>query len=607
MKRLILFFAGLLFFAGCGKTFFDNEMILNLKYKPVNSTQYLYYNEEYNFRNEELLQVDTHFIIKLGENENAFAAALSVTDGDMIKLAGYDARLIKKGGSEYRYDKSSLYVINMSGKEIISKEKTLILRVKEKIDPGDIVEVNYRHNYSFPRLGARFLHTFEGLPAANIGCSIYTPQNVDASFLQVNDNVKPVETVTEDGRKKYDFRWDDNMARMFVNPYAKKIQFPYILIGYPFNDKAAGGKYDWKSFGNWYLDLISNELKPDFVIKEKAAALTKNLTDDKEKMDAIFEYCQKNVRYEQVYFDYGAIVPNKASLVFDRGYGDCKDYSALIYSMARSVGLNPSIALCFRGRGFDDFYNIPVSQFNHMITCFNYKNRLYWYDGTNRDGTPGVTTSDLINQKALLLEKDNSRIVVIEENGDNLLSITGSLKAVKTDLSGKLKIKFFGQFAVDFRYCLFAFGKKDFDEYVNRWLRTRLNDGMTADIIAARADREAFEIELNCRMPNALISIDSAAYLSVKSALPNLIPKMPEPVSAGEAFYNPAFNKCGVEIKIENLFLPSAAGGEGFLLKQSFNLPAGPFGFNEVNSFIRQYKKVNDEYSEKIKLIEKGL
>ena len=100
-------------------------------------------------------------------------------------------------------------------------------------------------------------------------------------------------------------------------------------------------------------------------------------------MDAIFEYCQKNVRYEQVYLDFGEIIPNISTVIFDKKFGDCKDYAILIYTMAKCADLDPHFAICYRGRRRMMIEEIPVSQFNHAFIHFKYQGNDYWYDGEN--------------------------------------------------------------------------------------------------------------------------------------------------------------------------------------------------------------------------------
>jgi hypothetical protein len=324
-------------------------------------------------------------------------------------------------------------------------------------------------------------------------------------------------------------------------------------------------------------------------------------------MDAIFKYCQKMVRYEQVYFEYGGIIPNSSSQILKNGFGDCKDYSALIYSMAKAIGLNANLALCFRGRGIDDLHDIPVQQFNHMIACLNYKNELFWYDGTNRDGLPSVTTSDLINQKALLLEKGASRIELIREHGSNLLSVAGTLKAEKTDLKGNLLISLGGQFAVDFRYFSFVLNKQELSELISDWVRTSLNKDMVVDSIATTADRETYRITFKCRIPNSLLEIDSQIYSGVKSVFPELISPLPEKYKLDEIFYNPSFNKCTISLKMENLFKSTADANTPFMLEWNHELPAGSFNSEEAKSFVEKLKTVFTRYISKQKLIKKGV
>ena len=607
MKYLLSISILLVFLTGCGKPFFEKDMIMNLPYKSEEASQYIYYGKSFDFKSENELTVTSHYVIRFGSDEKRYIPLLSINNGDLEKLDSYNSRLIKKDGSTETFGMDNLLVVNMSGRERISNEKILILRIQDKIKDGDILEIVYQHKNEFPKLGEFFSVPEEISNSYNINCSVLTPSGVNPYIKLINDATAPAVRDIDGKKTEYTYSWNSYKPIFYFNPYTKKRNAPTIYIGYPYYLKNGSQRFGWKEFGNWYLELISKKLEPDAALKEKALEITNGINDDKEKMDAIFKFCQKAIRYEQVYFEFGGIIPNNVSTIYKNGFGDCKDYSALIYAMAKSVGLNVNLALCYRGRGVEELQDIAVQQFNHMITCFRYNNKRYWYDGTNRDGLPGVTTSDLINQKALILEEDNSAIEVIPENENNVVFVTGKLKAAKTELVGEMTLKVRGQFSVDFRYLKYVLNKQEFNEFITWWLRDNLNRNIIIDSLSTAADRENFSISFRCKTPNAFVAIDTITYLAMKDVFPDLIPPMPQKSDDSRLFFNPAFNKWDVELELSNLFPLGMKTDLPCVVKWNHYLPAGPFSEDGKKEFVEKYQIVIKDFIAKHKYIKREI
>src|SRR5258708_31622002 len=90
----------------------------------------------------------------------------------------------------------------------------------------------------------------------------------------------------------------------------------------------------------------------------------------------------KEVRYTGVEFGEAAIVPNTPSEILKRKYGDCKDKSALLAGMLRSVGLNAYLALLSSGFGPDVDLDLPgMGMFDHAIVYVDVDPPL-WIDAT---------------------------------------------------------------------------------------------------------------------------------------------------------------------------------------------------------------------------------
>ena len=465
----------LLFFYGCGSNgFLENEKISSLQFNKNDKNSIILFNTDYSFTENGHLFIKTHHIIKVGKNTKSLPDIFNVFDGSIEKLVSYHSRIIKPDGSQISFSKNDLHKLSLSQKGRISENFMKFTWVDDVLSPGDLIESVSEHEMTLPQLGINFSIPDENLEMYNISCSIHLPSNFNLNYKVVNDTIVPViSTLETEKTRTYLFQWNNFKKEISDSRFSKKNNIPGVLVSYPFSINSES-KFNWMQFGNWYLNLIADKITPDENIKLKAFQLTQGLSTDLDKMNAIFNYCQHNVRYEQVYLDKGEFIPNRCGDILQRNYGDCKDYSTLIYSLANSVGLHPSLALCFRGRGENEFYDIPVSQFNHMIVFFSIDGKDYWFDGTNRSGTPGLPTTDLINQYALILNPDSSHLQLIKENPDNQISLEGNFTASSNDLSGELKIKLLSQYAVDFLYFDYMLGNIKMKDFINHWLKENI-------------------------------------------------------------------------------------------------------------------------------------
>jgi hypothetical protein len=601
IAHLLLILSITFFCIGCGGSgFMEKEKLSSLHYNSSNNNSIIFHNTEYTFTGDGILETKSHYIFKAGKNSKSLPEILMVHDGSVEKLLSYHSRLIKKDGTTSEYNKGDLLKYNLSGIREISENYLWYLPVDEELSMGDIIETVTRHEFMLPQLGINYSVPLEANESNNVSCRINVPASMNLNYKVVNDVKEPVITVNEkENIKSYLFEWDKITRQLSNNPFGKKRNMPGVLASLTsINDT----KFTWKEFGNWYLGMISEKVTPDEKIRQKALEITAGISGDLNKMDAIFYYCQKNIRYEQVYLDKGEFIPNQSGLILSRKYGDCKDYTTLIVSLARSIELNPSLAICYRGRGQEEFYDIPVSQFNHVLVYYNNDGKEYWYDGTNRSGTPGLPTTDLINQTAVVLEKDNSHIVNIKEHQGNCMIVDGKFNNSINDLDGELKIKLDYEYAIDFQYCDFVMGKTEMNNFISAWLKENINDLIETKELAWSKGEHSFDIVVRCRIPNSIITIDRNSYVSISKIFNKLILHQDDAVKNQDLFYYPGYSNINVMLNIKNLFDKESDPKQGFKITGNYRIEPGPFSLETRKDFANGLKRINDELNKKIKL-----
>jgi hypothetical protein len=129
------------------------------------------------------------------------------------------------------------------------------------------------------------------------------------------------------------------------------------------------GYSDWRGMGNWYLNLVSDRMDASGPIKEQVGALTTAKISLLQKMQALAEFVQHDIRYVAIELGIGGWQPHAAADVFGHRYGDCKDKATLMRSMLREIGIDSYYVVINTRRGSITPETPAHQGFNHVITA----------------------------------------------------------------------------------------------------------------------------------------------------------------------------------------------------------------------------------------------
>ena len=143
---------------------------------------------------------------------------------------------------------------------------------------------------------------------------------------------------------------------------------------------------------------VENET-PSKEITEIADSITKNLTSNFDKVQAIYYWVQDHIKYIAFEEGDGGFVPRQPSRIIEKRYGDCKDMASLIYSMTKAVHI-PTYLTWIGSRSLPYKYSEFPSSFcdNHMITTYKENGNYYFLDATN-SFQPIVLPTGFIQEK----------------------------------------------------------------------------------------------------------------------------------------------------------------------------------------------------------------
>ena len=103
-------------------------------------------------------------------------------------------------------------------------------------------------------------------------------------------------------------------------------------------------------------------------IRAQAAEITRGLSTERQKIQAIYQWVSRHIRYVYAHVGVGGWVPRPADQILETRWGDCKDHVTILESLLKAVGVDSSPALINSGESYT-LPELPVlNPLNHVIT-----------------------------------------------------------------------------------------------------------------------------------------------------------------------------------------------------------------------------------------------
>lgn len=143
-----------------------------------------------------------------------------------------------------------------------------------------------------------------------------------------------------------------------------------------------GPKRSWQEVQAWALPLYPKpERLPDDL--EKRIADWRLLVDPQQRLAAVLQAVQSDIRYFGVEMGENSHRPSAPGLTWQRRYGDCKDKAYLMSTVLQRLGMEAMPALVSSARGRDVFEApAAASMFDHVIVMATVGREVFWLDPT---------------------------------------------------------------------------------------------------------------------------------------------------------------------------------------------------------------------------------
>lgn len=287
------------------------------------------------------------------------------------------------------------------------------------IDIGSRKIYSYQSEFLDPFLLHR--HIFADYkPIEQSTFEIISDKNVEIGYKIFNDPTNKISFEKNERKGQIIYTW--SMAD--ITPFKVENNHPGILHSAPHivvyikgyktehtTNKVLG---DINLLYNYYFDFVKNlNLTTDPNLDALANEITKNISKPDEKLKAIYQWVQQNIKYVAFENAYEGFVPREAKTVYERKFGDCKDMSSLITALAKSARIeNVNLAWVGTRRipyGYAELATPAVD--DHMIVVYEKEGKPYFLDATDRE-LPFGLPSIFIQGKEALVQKGNDFSVV---------------------------------------------------------------------------------------------------------------------------------------------------------------------------------------------------
>jgi hypothetical protein len=359
------------------------------------------------------LTKDYLFQIKINNRAGEDYTTIKIPYSNLNKIRNIEAFIT---------DNNNRIVKKLSKNEIVEKSAITDFSFYED---NMIKEFTLKHNtypytitYSFQSQQSEFLFIDywipvidEKIPTNKAELEIIVPYNYEIAHSSNNISAPSIDSL-ENG---ICYKWNSN----FTKPIKPEIFSPPLSLFFPkvvvtpklFRYDITGSLESWITFGNWQNDLLSGlDILPDDE-KNKILSLTKNVTDQKEKIRILYHYLQNETRYVNISIETGGLKPYPAFDVAQNKYGDCKALTNYMKSVLAVVGIKSYYTKIKAGSTIYPINkDLPSQQFDHIILYVPLKNEDIWLDCTS-DGAFNYLGTFTQNRDAFVIVNNQSHFL----------------------------------------------------------------------------------------------------------------------------------------------------------------------------------------------------
>jgi hypothetical protein len=283
------------------------------------------------------------------------------------KVTGLHGWCIPAQGKDFEVKEKDALEMSHPGIELIDDLKAKVLHIPAP-DPGNIV--GWEYEIEDRPLVLQDSWTFQGLsPVRESHYSLQMPPGWEYKAAWLNyAEIKP--TDAGGNRQQWTLievkgiRREEDMP-----PFAGLAGQMIVSFFPPGGPSVRNGFSNWRDMGSWYANLEQGRTDASPQIKQQVAALSAGKTTQLQKMRALAEFVQHDIRYVAIELGIGGWQPHPAAEIYSHHYGDCKDKATLLRSMLHEIGVDSYQVAINTRRGSITPQTPAYRGFDHEITA----------------------------------------------------------------------------------------------------------------------------------------------------------------------------------------------------------------------------------------------
>lgn len=310
---------------------------------------------------------------------------------------------------------------------------------------GDIIDLSYTIKGFNPIHNGKFsdsfiLNDYEPIGKINVSINAYNKLN----YKLYNSKLQP-KINKKNGYTSYS--WIVETPDRFVyedNIPSWKIVMPTIVV----SDYGS-----WEDVVTWGTNIYTQNEPLNKAAKMKVSEISTAYKTEGEKIKAILNFVQDDIRYLGLEYGIGSYKPNSPNKVFEQRYGDCKDKSLLMVQMLKEMNVE-AYPMLLNTNMKSTITELPPSPgfFDHcVVKVIDEEKRELYYDPTiyNQGGTyknthfPNYEYGLVIKKNNMdfdtIMSSSNNKVTTLEEyvikeiNGGATLNVTSTYTDMEAD------------------------------------------------------------------------------------------------------------------------------------------------------------------------------
>lgn len=343
-------------------------------------------------------------------------AYLVVMYNDLTKVSDITAAVYDKNGEQIRKLKKSEILDRsyIDGSNVYDDSRLKIADLSQNDFPYT-VEYSYTIDYNF----LYSIPNWAVIPDENVSVeysrfSITSPISLKLRYKMLNFEKDPKELLNND-QVTHEWEFFNQIAKEYepmgrgfrdYNPQILVSPAVFMYEGYQ------GDMSSWDSYAKWIHMLNEGREEISAETQAQIKSLVKNIKTNKEKIEAIYKYMQSRTRYVSIQLGIGGLQPFPASVVDEKGYGDCKALSTYTKALLAAADINAHYVWIYGGAYPQTLHSdFPDHYFNHVILSVPNQGDTVWLECTSQTNPAGYLGSFTGDRDAFIITEDGGRIV----------------------------------------------------------------------------------------------------------------------------------------------------------------------------------------------------